>query len=237
LIVSRSVAQSRLEEFIDIPRYPEAYPTPKPNDVRVWDPFVRVSHWTIAIGFFIAYLTEDEAMTVHVSAGYVITVLILLRIVWGFFGPGHARFSDFSYALHTVIQYVRDLLLARARRYIGHSPAGGAMVFALLLFLAITVTSRMILYAEEQAAGPLAPFYTQRQVSQSGNDDADRDREEVGQGREGAEAESAFEEIHEVAANATLALVIFHILGVILASFVHRENPAGAMVTGRKRRE
>lgn len=46
-----------------------------------------------------------------------------------------------------------------------------------------------------------------------------------------------FEDIHEVLANGALAIVVVHIVGVIAASFLHRENLPRAMVTGRKEGE
>ncbi|MGE4080662.1 MAG: hypothetical protein AB7F22_34520 [Reyranella sp.] len=55
----------------------------EPTEIQVWDPFVRVAHWTIAIGFFIAYLAEDDLLTIHVWAGYVVGTLMLMRVVWG----------------------------------------------------------------------------------------------------------------------------------------------------------
>ncbi len=42
------------------------------------------------------------------------------------------------------------------------------------------------------------------------------------------------EEVHEVAANAMLAVVIVHVLGVLASSWIHRENLVKAMITGRK---
>lgn len=46
-----------------------------------------------------------------------------------------------------------------------------------------------------------------------------------------------FKDIHEALANGALAVVVVHILGVIAASFLHRENLPRAMVTGYKEGE
>ena len=102
----------------------------------MWDAFVRLFHWSVAVGFFVAYFTEDGPLTLHVWAGYVVGVLVVLRIVWGFIGPEHARFSSFIFPPGTVLRYLWDLLLGRAKRYLGHSPGGGAMVLVLLIGLA-----------------------------------------------------------------------------------------------------
>src|SRR5690242_5061074 len=93
-------------------------------DARVWDPFMRSAHWMIVAGFAVAYLTEDDLLPVHVWAGYVVGGLVLARILWGFAGPRHARFSDFLYPPRAVVSYLVDLLRFRAPRYLGHSPAG-----------------------------------------------------------------------------------------------------------------
>jgi cytochrome b len=104
------------------------------------------------------------------------------------------------------------------------------MVIALWVFLAATVTTGLIVYAEEEGGGPLAPLYMQASdatslVIKAGNDERKSKRK------------SAFEEIHEASANITLVLVILHVLGVLLASFVHHENLTRSMITGRKRLE
>jgi cytochrome b len=91
----------------------------------VWDLFVRSSHWLIAAGFFVAYFTEEDTMTVHAWAGYLVGALLVLRIVWGLVGPRYARFSNFIYAPGMALRYFWALVRGHAKRYVGHSPAGG----------------------------------------------------------------------------------------------------------------
>ena len=104
--------------------------------VRVWDPFVRVFHWSQAALIAVAWLTEDGPKTLHQTAGYIIAGMLALRVVWGFVGPRHARFSDFVRGPSTVLGYMRAMVAGREPRYLGHNPAGGAMVVALLLTVA-----------------------------------------------------------------------------------------------------
>ena len=160
----------------------------------------------------------------------------MLRIIWGFIGPARARFTDFVYAPGIVVGYLRDLLLARARRYVGHSPGGGIMIIALLLGLAGTVLTGLFLYGAENHAGPLAPLYVVKSAAPSVLISPaladERDAARAGGG--GTESET-LEALHEFFANVTLGLIIAHVCGVLLASFVHRENLILAMITGRKR--
>jgi len=117
--------------------------------VRVWDLAVRVFHWSLVVTFFVAYFTEGDVLTLHVWSGYAVGALVVLRILWGFVGPKHARFADFVYPPAKIWPYIRALLAFRAKRYIGHSPAGGAMVLILMAGLLGTVWTGVQAYAPD----------------------------------------------------------------------------------------
>lgn len=185
----------------------------KDDWVRVWDPLVRICHWTLVAAFFTAYLVEDDFLSVHVWAGYVLGGVVTFRLLWGLIGTRHARFTDFVRGPRAVLDYFTDALRHRGPRYLGHNPAGGAMVIALLACLTATVVSGIGLYAVEEGAGPLAGWLTAGQY------------------------EDALEEVHEVFANLSLLLVILHVAGVGFSSLMHRENLVRSMITGRKRAE
>src|SRR5512139_1618689 len=109
-----------------------------PATVKVWDLFVRVFHWSLATLFIVAYATRDEAHLVHIAVGYGIVGLVALRVIWGFVGPHHARFSSFVRSPRQVIGYLRSVATLRATRHLGHNPAGGAMIIALMIMLTAT---------------------------------------------------------------------------------------------------
>mgnify|MGYP000966308199 CR=1 FL=1 len=106
--------------------------------VRVWDPFVRIAHWSLVILFAVSYLSEGEPEWLHTWSGYIIAGLVVLRILWGFVGSQHARFSDFVTGPFNALRYLVDMLRGTSPRYLGHSPAGGAMTIALILALLVT---------------------------------------------------------------------------------------------------
>jgi cytochrome b len=113
--------------------------------VKVWDLFVRVFHWSLVITFATAWYTGGIWDQPHLAAGYLVLALILVRIFWGFVGSRHALFSDFAYPPRMIFRYMRDMAHLRAPRYLGHNPAGGAMVIALLaMLLVLSITGIMM---------------------------------------------------------------------------------------------
>jgi cytochrome b len=102
---------------------------------RVWDIFVRVFHWGLAASFIVAWVTGDDWKALHLWAGYSAAALIAMRLIWGVIGTPHARFSRFVRSPLVVASYLKDVVTGREARHLGHNPAGGAMIVALLATL------------------------------------------------------------------------------------------------------
>lgn len=121
------------------PRGTPTTPHP-PREIAVWDPLVRVLHWALAALVFTAFLTSDTR-PLHMAIGYTAFALAALRTAWGFLGPRHARFSDFVRAPAATLRYLAALARGRAPRHLGHNPAGGAMIVALLTLVLLAGAS------------------------------------------------------------------------------------------------
>lgn len=113
--------------------------------IRVWDFFVRTFHWALAASFAVAWLSSENWERLHDAVGYAAGALVALRVVWGFLGPRYARFAQFVRSPDTVIAYLRAIKDGSERRYIGHNPAGGAMIVVLLVAIAGTAVSGWLL--------------------------------------------------------------------------------------------
>ena len=173
---------------------------------------MRIFHWLLVLLFTLAYATGEDWLSLHVYAGYAVFGLVLLRVLWGIMGTPHARFGDFVYRPSRVIAFIKDTLARRARRYLGHNPAGGAMILLMLISLLLVSVTGFAVYGIEKGAGPLAML-----------------------GGSSEFLEDVFEEVHEFFANFMVLLIVVHVAGVIAESLIHRENLVTAMVNGRKR--
>jgi len=177
----------------------------------IWDFPTRLFHWALASSFAVAWLTaeSDPWLAVHVFCGYLMLGLVAFRVVWGFAGSHFSRFASFGFSPKGAFAYLKEVLAGRAARFVGHNPTGSLAIYLLLaLVLAIGASGILTLGAEERH-GLAAGWFNFAQSH-------------------------LFRQVHELAANLMLLMVGVHITGVVMESFVHKENLARAMVNGHK---
>jgi cytochrome b len=126
----------------------------------IWDLPTRVFHWLLAVCVLGAWLTAESERTLmlHLALGYSAGVLVAWRLVWGFVGSRYARFSNFVRSPAAALVYLRGYLrAARAAgqtqtqtqtHYLGHNPAGGWAVLALLVVVLLSVATGWVSYQD-----------------------------------------------------------------------------------------
>ena len=181
--------------------------------VNVWDPVVRLFHWSTVGLFCVAYYSAEWGQNEdHLIVGYLLAVILLVRLVWGFLGSEHARFASFWYGFRHSLQYAKSLLRGAPAHYLGHNPLGAAMVFILLGLLLLMSASGLVLAAGLEFEGPLLPLNSVL------SDDS----------------VYLLLKLHRYTAYLMLACIAFHVLGVVSSSRLHHENLLLAMITGKK---
>jgi len=131
--------------------------------VRAWDWPTRAFHWLLVAGILSAWLSHqfaaklnDPTLIWHRWNGYFVLVLVVFRVLWGFFGSSTARFSTFVRGPVFVLRYLADGLKGRKRPFLSHNPLGTGMI--LLLLAAVFVQATLGLFTLEHneiVAGPL----------------------------------------------------------------------------------
>jgi cytochrome b len=118
--------------------------------IKVWDLPVRLGHWLLAGGFILAWISGDseEWRLLHVYAGGVALAVALFRLVWGFMGSRHARFTAFVRRPDAAFQYLKKLNALNPPHYTGHNPAGGLAIVALLALAIAASVSGWLIYQD-----------------------------------------------------------------------------------------
>ena len=109
--------------------------------VKVWDLPLRLFHWALVIAVAVAFLSSEENSALnqwHVLSGWIVAILIIFRLVWGFVGGEHSRFSDFVRPSR-IGDHLRGLFSAHSQPSLGHNPLGAISVIILLALAAATV--------------------------------------------------------------------------------------------------
>ena len=109
--------------------------------VKVWDLPLRLFHWTLVVAIAVAFLSSEEDSALsnwHVFSGWVAAVLIVFRLLWGFVGGEHSRFSDFIQPSR-VPHHITSLARGQREPSLGHNPLGAVAVVGLLALTGITV--------------------------------------------------------------------------------------------------
>ena len=183
-------------------------PEPTKRSLRVWDLPTRLFHWSLLVLLLVSWFSggEEDTAFIHRTSGMLLAGLIIFRIVWGFVGGEHARFGSFLPSPSKLIQHLKRVAAGNPERHLGHNPVGGAAVFLLLATVSACILTGLF-SSGEGLAGPFVGMFGLN-----------------------------LSEIHELAFRALQALVLLHLLGVAVESWLARDALLQAMITGRKTR-
>lgn len=190
----------------------------------LWDPVVRLTHWSLAIVVLLNTVVNEAGSVPHVLTGWAALAILALRLVWGVLGPTEARFSAFPPAPKAALTHLADLVARRPRVYPSHNPAGALMVYTLWATLAVLVGTGIAM----TGTGPLGTMERSEAVRTMDWSDLD-----LGESR--GEAGEWLEEVHEMASTLILVLAALHVVGVAVESRATGRNLVPPMLTGRRR--
>jgi len=183
-----------------------------PRVIQVWDLPVRIFHWVLVLLFIAAYVTNELGPTYfqyHVWCGYSLIVLVCFRIIWGFIGTYHARFSHFVRNPVTTLKYALNTLKGTEKHYTGHNPLGAIMVIVLLLGSLIQGLTGLFTNDEILNVGPLYGYISN-------------------------ELSLQLTSIHRQLFYWILGAVALHVVAVLVHQFVKRDNIIVPMFNGKK---
>ena len=128
-----------------------------PKHVLIWDLPLRIFHWLFACTVIASWYTSDQdndLIDVHMMLGYFGLGLLVFRILWGFVGTKHSRFSAFFPTATRLRLYIEDLKNNQVKSTAGHNPLGSLMVFLMILLISLQAISGLFINDDVFSSGP-----------------------------------------------------------------------------------
>lgn len=126
--------------------------------IIVYDYPMRAFHWIFAALFVTAFLiakTLDDDSPIyayHMLAGLLLSFTVIMRIVWGFIGTQHSRFSNFALKPSELVSYFKGILSGDKRKWAGHNPASSwASIGMFILALGLGATGLLMASGQKEA--------------------------------------------------------------------------------------
>lgn len=177
------------------------------KSIRIWDIPTRLFHWFLVLAIAGLWYTGTEGdMDRHLPLAYFTLALLLFRLIWGFVGGFYSRFSAFQLAPMNAIRYIRSGLKSD---YPGHNPLGSWSVVALLLCIAVQLTTGLFANDSILTEGPLAHYVS-------------------------SDLSDQMTSWHALNFNILLGLIALHIAAVVFYTAVKRDDILPAMITGKR---
>lgn len=110
---------------------------PELEAIPIWDPLVRVLHWSLAVAVVVNYWLTEPGSDVHNWIGYGAGAVVGIRIIWGFVGRGHARFDSFTPSRERFRKHLAALAARSIPADSGHNPMGALMIYVIFGLVAV----------------------------------------------------------------------------------------------------
>lgn len=198
----------------------------------LWDPVVRLTHWGVAGSVLVNAALDEGGSLLHVSLGWLVLALLVLRLVWGVLGPKEARFSAFPPDPVAALRHLGQIASGKVRHYPSHNPAGAMMAYAVWACLALVTVTGLVM-----TGGATPMQVADEKAAVASGDWSDLIRDSDGESPdEGDSLRHTAEEVHEVVANLLLILAALHVAGVFVEGRAMRRNLVAPMVLGQRRK-
>lgn len=176
----------------------------------IWSIYNRGSHILLIILFAVCYLLADyeDDLSYHAIVGYLLGVVFLLRVLWGFIGSRYSRFRDFNLNKNDLKEYLLSPL-SETKEYAGHNPASSYAIIAMMILVFISIFTGTVAYGVQEGLGIFSNLYSD------------------GEGH-------FFKEVHEFFVNLFLAIIGIHIIGALIDKYIKKGDAIDSMITGYK---